>query len=278
MLTVKQALLRADELEVCSPSARLDTEILLAFALQKPRTFLYTWPEQELLPEEAEVFAQSMQRRLLGEPVAYIAGRRAFWNFDLRVNPNVLIPRPETELLVELALSFLGERDSVADLGTGSGAIALALASERPACQVIAVDRSAEALAVSRTNAFELGLHNIEFRSGDWCAGLPPQKFHMIVSNPPYIDAEDPHLQSGDLRFEPTSALIAGDHGLADIETICRQAKDYLYTNGVLLLEHGYNQAAAVREILQNNQYSDIKSCQDIAGHLRVTMASFSGA
>ncbi len=278
MLTIKDALLRAGALEATSLSARIDTEILLAFALQKPRTFLYTWPEQILLRNEAEAFSEYMQRRSSGEPVAYITGRRAFWNFDLQVNPHVLIPRPETEILVELALSYLGENDSVADLGTGSGAIALALASERPACQLVAVDSCAAALQLAKANAVELGLHNIEFRSGNWCAGLPAQKFHMIVSNPPYIDADDPHLQTGDLRFEPATALVAANNGLADIATISQQAKNYLYDDGLLLVEHGYNQATAVREILQRNKYSDIKSCQDLAGHERVTMASFRAA
>ena len=302
-LTIKQALTRSAVLEQISSTARLDTEILLAFALGKQRTWLYTWPEHQLSTAQQQQFETCLQRRRTGEPVAYITGRRAFWTFDLQVNPHVLIPRPETELLVELALSYLDDglaaaacdRDSggdgvadlvtdlvadwvadwVADLGTGSGAIALALASERPHARIVAVDCSETALQVARANALESGLNNIDFRLGSWCAALPAEQFSMIVSNPPYIDSTDPHLSQGDLRFEPASALIAADHGLADIDIICQQARRFLKPGGMLMLEHGYNQAPAVRKLLQSYHYSEIKSCQDLAGHERVTLAGF---
>jgi release factor glutamine methyltransferase len=290
-MTVKAALMRSVDLEQASDTGRLDTEILLAFVLGKQRTWLYTWPDEPLSRVQQQQFEACLQRRRHGEPVAYITGRRAFWTFDLQVNPQVLIPRPETELLVELALSYLADEkptadlnsdldvegcaDSVADLGTGSGAIALALASERPHVRVVAIDRSEGALEVARANALEYGLNNIDFRAGSWCAALPARKFTMIVSNPPYIDRADPHLMQGDLRFEPASALIAADQGLADIETICQQASQFLKQGGILMLEHGYNQADAVRALLQRYHYGEIKSCQDLAGHERVTLASF---
>ncbi len=290
-LTIKQALTRSAVLDQISDTARLDTEILLAYALGRQRTWLYTWPDQQLSTAQQLQFEACLQRRRAGEPVAYITGRRAFWTFDLQVNPHVLIPRPETELLVELALSYLGNAEAdaelaahgaaawapdwIADLGTGSGAIALALASERPHARVVAVDRSEPALEVARANALESGLNNIDFKAGSWCEALPAQKFTLIVSNPPYIDSSDPHLMQGDLRFEPASALVSADQGLADIEVICQQARLFLKPGGILMLEHGYNQADAVRALLQRYHYSEIKSCQDLAGHERVTLASF---
>ncbi len=277
MTSIRHALQRSGELKPGSDSARLDTELLLASALGKPRTYLYTWPEQDLDPEQLARFDDFMRRRLAGEPVAYITGQRAFWSFDLMVSPAVLVPRPETELLVEVALQHLEDHDlqaqplRIADLGTGSGAIALALATERPQAQLVAVDRSQQALDVARANATRLGLERIEFRRGDWCQALPEGLFDMIVSNPPYIEAGDPHLQQGDLRFEPTEALLAAEQGLADIIRICEQARRHLREGGMLLLEHGFEQAGQVRRILQDCQYQEVSTWRDLAGHERVS-------
>jgi release factor glutamine methyltransferase len=282
-LTVKEALNCSALLAESSETARIDTEVLLAFSVSRPRTWLFTWPDHQLSPVQQQQFEDCMRRRLAGEPVAYITGRRGFWTFDLQVNPHVLIPRPETEVLVELALTYL-RRDAediacatewIADLGTGSGAIALALASERPDARVVAVDLSTSALEVARANAREAGLGNIAFISGNWCDALPAQSFTLIVSNPPYVDRADPHLLRGDLRFEPLGALVADDQGMADIKTICQQARLFLKPGGMLMLEHGYNQAAAVRSVLEHYHYRGIKSCYDLAGHERVTLGSF---
>lgn len=280
-LNIRQALDQAIGVLERSDTARLDAEILLAFALGKPRSYLFSWPLVDLSTAQGAGFAKLVARRAAGEPVAYLTGSRGFWTLDLKVTSAVLIPRPETELLVELALgigkSIRGmEADSrliVADLGTGSGAIALALASERKHWQIHATDRSDQALQVARGNAGHLGLDRVRFALGDWCEALPVGvRFDMIISNPPYIADDDPHLQQGDLLFEPRTALVADERGLGDLAAICEQAYLRLREGGYLLLEHGYEQGAGVRALLKSRGFADVRSERDLAGHERVTL------
>ncbi|MBU0744746.1 MAG: peptide chain release factor N(5)-glutamine methyltransferase [Gammaproteobacteria bacterium] len=256
-----------------SSTPRLDLELLLAEALHEPRSFLYANSEYELDAEQEKIFQALYQRRLQGEPIAYILGKREFWSLELMVNNKVLIPRPETELLVEIILDKLRyERADVADLGSGSGAIALALAHERPLWDVVSVDISADALWVARQNAMKLQIQNIEFCCGDWCNGLPDKLFDAIVSNPPYIAKHDPHLQEGDVRHEPFIALESGD-GLDAIRKIIVQAKDKLKVGGLLVLEHGHDQSDDVQKLLQKGGYKEIIPYKDFAGIYRAVMA-----
>ncbi|MDT8427502.1 MAG: peptide chain release factor N(5)-glutamine methyltransferase [Pseudomonadales bacterium] len=259
-------------------TGRLDAELLLAKVLACSRTHLYAHPERLLNPAEQLAFAALLERRIAGEPVAYLLGTRPFWTFDLLVNRDVLIPRPETELLVELAMALpdLPPRALVADLGTGSGAIALALASENADWHLVASDRSAKALQVARHNAGKLGLDNISFVQADWCQPWAGQAFDMLVSNPPYVETGDPHLQQGDLRFEPMSALVAPVAGLADLTTLCRQAGACLKPGAWLLLEHGFGQGADVRGLLQENGYGEVATHRDLGGNERVTLGQWS--
>ena len=270
-MTIIATLLRSAELPD-SPTARLDTELLLAAALGKARSYLHTWPERIVTREAAAAFAGFMERRRGGEPVAYILGHQGFWKLDLEVAAHTLIPRPETELLVETALQLLPRGSArVLDLGTGSGAIALALASECGAWQVTAVDRIAEAVALAERNRVRLELGNARVLESHWFSALEGERFDLIVSNPPYIAAADPHLSAGDVRFEPASALVAGIDGLDDIRYIVQRAPQHLTPGGWLLLEHGYDQAAAVRELLAQHDFEQIESRVDLGGHQRIT-------
>lgn len=267
-----EALLNSAELPD-SPSARLDAELLLAHVLGKPRSYLRAWPEREVPPEPAARFAASLARRRQGEPVAYILGHQGFWSLDLEVTPATLIPRPDTELLVETALALLpATPTAVLDLGTGTGAIALALATERPAWQVLGVDRIAEAVALASRNRERLGLRNADFRVSDWFSAVAGQRFRLLVGNPPYIAAGDRHLGEGDVRFEPSSALVAGVDGLDDLRTIVAGAPAHLEPGGWLLLEHGYDQAAAVRALLEAAGFVAVESRRDLGGQVRVTL------
>ncbi|MGC9422832.1 peptide chain release factor N(5)-glutamine methyltransferase [Vibrio sp.] len=260
-----------------SDSPSLDAAVLLCHVLQQPRSYLLTWPEKMLTFEQQSEFDALLTRRLSGEPVAYIIGEREFWSLPLKVAPSTLIPRPDTERLVELALEKSQQIDGqILDLGTGTGAIALALASELPTRQIIGIDLQREAQQLAIENSQRLQITNVTFLQGSWFAPLAGGiKFALIVSNPPYIETDDPHLVQGDVRFEPKSALVAADNGLADIKYIAKTARDYLLDAGWLLFEHGCEQGAAVRAILGALGYQDITTEQDYAGNDRVTFARF---
>lgn len=254
-----------------SPTARLDAELLLAHSLGKPRSHLYARPDSVADEAARQDFESLLARRAAGEPLAYLTGQRAFWNLELMVSPATLIPRPETELLVETALAHLPPGAArLLDLGTGSGAVALALARERPDCAVTATDASAAALAMAQANAARLGL-SLRLLEGDWYQAVPGEQFELIASNPPYIPDADPHLAAGDVRFEPRTALAAGADGLADLRQIVAGAFDHLAPGGWLLVEHGYDQGYKVRELFAAAGLQHITSHRDLAGHERVT-------
>lgn len=271
MITIG-ALLRESHLPD-SPTEYLDLELLLAAALDKPRSYLYTWPN-ELVDEKAlKLFAHYLQRRKTGEPIAYILGTQGFWSLDLKVAKHTLIPRPDTELLVEIGLTKLAEDKSqmVLDLGTGTGAIGLAIASERPLSKVVGVDFIDEAVHLAVQNKQALQLKNIEFLQSDWFNCLDAQPFNLILSNPPYIASNDPHLIQGDVKFEPITALVAGKDGLDDIRLIIDQAPRYLLVEGWLFLEHGYNQAEMVTNLLLTRGFKEVTTHRDLGGNDRVT-------
>lgn len=270
MATVRELLRRTDRLPGDSPAR--DLEILLGHCLGKSRTWLYTWPDSEVECAHLSRFETLLERRRSGEPVAYITGERDFWSLRLAVNESTLIPRPETESLVEWALELPLPSDArVLDLGTGSGAIALALASERPGWQVLGVDASDAAVAVARVNARDNGLDRVDFCVSDWFSAVAGSAFDLLVSNPPYIEPGDPHLGQGDLRFEPAAALVAGDGGLADLRAIIAGAAAHLRRSGWLLLEHGHDQGQAVRDLLAAAGFTGIATRRDLAGHERVS-------
>lgn len=272
MASVKENLQRAPEL-IDSHSPRLDLEVLLCHVLGKTRAWLYTWPEHELDDEQQLVLNQLVRRRIAGEPVAHLTGSREFWSLPLKVNRSTLIPRPDTEVLVETVLELCPQQELRAlDLGTGTGAIALALATERPRWQIVAVDKMPAAVALAQDNRRHLDLRNVQVLRSDWFAQVPAQQFDLIVSNPPYIDAQDPHLREGDVRFEPRSALVADEQGLADIRRIAADARPFLAAGGLLVVEHGWQQAKAVRRIFTEVGFSDVETRLDYAGNERLTL------
>ena len=252
----------------------VDAEHLLLHVLARPRSWLFAHADDAVADAEAAAFRALVERRAQGEPVAYLTGTQGFWSLELAVTPATLIPRPETERLVELALERLpaGVAVRVADLGTGSGAIALAIARERPQAQVIATDASAAALEVARANAERNRVRNVQFRQGDWLAPLAGERFDLIASNPPYIADGDPHLCAGDLRFEPPTALSSGADGLDAIRVIVRDARAMLQPGGWLLLEHGWDQGDAVRALLQGGGYGDVATEQDLEARDRISL------
>jgi release factor glutamine methyltransferase len=254
-------------------AARLEAEVLLAACLDKPRSYLFAWPEREIEPRLQERFAALISRRALGEPIAYLLGQREFWSLPLTVTPQTLIPRPETETLVDLALEKMPEDAPlhIADLGTGTGAIALAIARERPRSEVIATDISTAALSVAKDNAARLGLDNVRFVCGSWCMAFTVDAFDFILSNPPYVAESDPHLREGDLRFEPHTALAAGPRGLDDLRQLIPGAHDRLRTTGWLIVEHGYDQGESVMQLMMTQGFREISDHPDAAGLSRVT-------
>ena len=260
-----------------STTARLDAELLLASVLQKSRSFLRAFPETELASPQAQQFQTLLARRSLGKPLAYILGEKEFFSLPFKVTSDVLIPRPETELLVETALAIFSENMpiEVCDLGTGCGAIALTIAKLRPQWHVAAVDKSVAALEIAKENAMLLKLSNVDFFCSDWLQMVPPKKFTLIISNPPYIASDDLALEKDVARYEPAIALLAKDDGLADLKTIAQQATGYLTINGQLLLEHGYQQGLAVAAVLQTLGYQNVETLKDINALPRMTIGYY---
>lgn len=275
MIDIKSALLQAiAELEAQSSSARLDAEILLAHVLLKTRTYLYTYPDANLTQAQWQTYQRLICQRSQGVPVAYLTGTREFWSLSLKVCEDTLIPRPETELLVELTLTQLADKPQaqILDLGTGSGAIALAFASEHPDWQITACDFSQGALQTAEENAARLGLTNIYFCHSDWFEKIAAQqRFDAIVTNPPYIAVNDPHLAEGDVRFEPSLALVSGEDGLTAIKHIIKHSIARLKPDGLLLLEHGFDQKFAVMSMLNEYGYVQVQCWQDWQGNDRVS-------
>lgn len=282
-LTIAHCLRQAVQLQTLSDSPRLDIELLLAWVLQKNRTFLFTWPETPLTAAQQLQFNEAFNRRLQGEPIAHILGEREFWSLPISVNATTLIPRPDTELLVATALEIFADdakdvQRKLLDLGTGTGAIALALASEQPAWQCTGVDRVADAVALAEFNRDKLSLPNARFLQSNWFGAIAAEEsraFDIIVSNPPYIDPQDPHLQQGDVRFEPLSALIAEQQGLADIHFIVEQAPAFLQPGGWLLIEHGYDQGVAVQALFAARGFQHCETRKDYGDNDRVTLGQW---
>lgn len=278
-MTISDALKFAQQrFNSISDTARLDAECLLGFALNQSDVFLRTWPDASLDSAQLDIFCALVKRRERGEPVAYILGQKQFWSLDLKVTADTLIPRPETELLVEQVLHLAAQRpvDTLLELGTGSGAIAIALASEFAKqsgnTKIIATDISQRALSIAKENA-EQHQQSIEFIQSDWFDSIAQQQFDLIVSNPPYIERADRHLSQGDVRFEPLTALVSGDNGLQAIGHIIQTARKWLKPGGGLLLEHGYNQAEAVRYLFSENGYCQVGSLKDLSQNERISFA-----
>lgn len=271
--SIRALLTFATEKLADSPSARFDAEILMAYVLESKRSFLYANPELELPANRSEIFKSLVKRRAAGHPVSYLVESCEFWSLPLKVSPAVLIPRPDTERLVEAALLKIPREADwrIADLGTGSGAIALAIASERKKCEIHATDISSEAIEVAHDNARRLGYGHIQFHCGSWSKPLKG-RFHLVLSNPPYIDGNDRHLKEGDLRFEPRSALTPGPDGLSAIREISQSAREMLVDGGWLMFEHGWEQGPASRQILMDTGFTAIETHQDLQGHDRVTV------
>ena len=254
-------------------SPRRDAEILLGHVTGKTRTFILAFDETPLAPADEAALEALLARRANGEPVAHLVGRREFWSLPLRVSPATLIPRPDTECLVEQALARLPAAPcDILDLGTGTGAIALALASERPDCRVTAVDYVADAVTLAASNAAELGIGNVTVLQSNWFSALAGRTFGLIVSNPPYIDELDPHLAVGDVRFEPKSALVSAAEGLADLAHIVSTSRQFLPADGWLLVEHGWTQGEAVRQLFSDAGYRQVETCRDYGGNERLTL------
>lgn len=266
-----------------SDTPRLDAELLLIESLNicqnektYHRTYLRTWPDRSVDNQVLVLFKDFCQQRLIGKPIAYILGRQSFWSFELEVNEDTLIPRADTEIVVETALNYLPEHSTskILDMGTGSGAIALAIASERPSTQVYATDIYFPTLKVAKQNKNKYQIDNLNFISSNWLSAFKPHQFDIIISNPPYIEENDPHLQ--DLKFEPMRALVSKHKGLEDCQTIISQAKYYLKNDGLLFLEHGYNQANDIKNLFKSEKFMKIKQVKDLANHIRVTLGQVS--
>lgn len=267
--------------QLSSDSPTLDAELLLAFVMGKDRTFLFTWPENQLNPNQQKTFIDLIKKRQAGVPIAHLVGHREFWGMDFKVTADTLIPRPDTEVLIEQALTLIHHlqnsqiaRPKVLDLGTGSGAIICALKKEMPTILAYASDIQQAALEIAKQNAQTHDLE-VDFRQGDWFAPFSEDLFHIIVSNPPYIEENDPHLSEGDVRFEPITALTSGSDGLNDIRTLIENGKQHLEKGGWLLIEHGYNQANAIQQLFADNHYQDIETLYDYGNNPRVTLGRY---
>ena len=275
MPSIAQAIKQASQiLATTSDSARLDAEVILCHVLNCGATHLIAWPEKTLDETQAETFNRLIEQRHSGTPVAYLTGTKEFWSLNLKVTPATLIPRPDTETLVEFVLDKFAAQKTLKliDLGTGSGAIAIAIASEKPNWEIIATDISAEALIVAKENASKHEITNIKFIESNWFEQVEVQQFDLIVSNPPYIAKHDPHLSQGDVRFEPLSALAAGETGMDDINQITAESKKYLNSNGWLLFEHGYDQEELVYKCLNHYNFQEISQLSDLSGQPRITV------
>lgn len=273
-MNIQQALrLGNQQLAATSPSARLDAQVLLGHVLQCNSAHLFTWPEKQLTNEQLASYQSLLQQRKHGTPVAHITGQREFWSLNLKVNNSTLIPRPETETLIEFILTKFTDKKNLKliDMGTGTGAIAIALATEKPQWNIFACDISEQAIQLARLNSQQHQTDNITFIQSDWFNNITDNDFDIIVSNPPYIASDDVHLSQGDVRFEPKSALTAGDAGMDDIDYLCLHAKQHLRNHGYLIVEHGYDQKNAVFDCFTKNGYSDIEQRQDLSGHTRMT-------
>lgn len=268
------------QLAAVSDSALLDAEVLLCHCLHKNRSFIRAWPEHQLTDQQAAEFLALIAQRQQGVPVAYLTGEREFWSRSFKVNPDVLIPRPDSELLIELSLDLLPatQANKIIDLGTGSGILGITLAAERPRSKVIACDLSPTALCTAQDNAQQLQIDNVRFLASNWFSAITDRDFDLVISNPPYIDQHDPHLQQGDVRFEPDSALISAENGLQDIRLLADQARQHLKPGGYLLIEHGYDQQTAVQALFKRFNYQQITTHRDYAGNPRVTSGQWSPA
>jgi release factor glutamine methyltransferase len=277
-MNIQQSLQQASHrLAESSPSATLDAQVLLCHVLQCNSAHLAAWPEKNLSDSDEEKFHALIQQRAQGVPVAHLTGQREFWSLNFSVDDSTLIPRPETETLIEFIFSHYADREHLRmlDLGTGSGAIAIAVAKEKPGWQITASDIAAPALKLARRNSERLQAENISFMQSDWFQNISAKDFDLIVSNPPYIAADDPHLSQGDVRFEPATALVSGSSGMDAIEHICLHAKNHLAKNGWLIVEHGYNQKQQVADCFIKNGYAQLTQQQDLSGHIRMSAGKY---
>jgi release factor glutamine methyltransferase len=271
-MTIDQAIKTGIQTLSNSESPETDCSVLLCHLLQCNSTYLHTWPDKALTKAQQQAYSAYLAQRLKGRPIAHIIGQRGFWTLDLKVTPDTLIPRPDTEILVNAALEKITPKMCIADLGTGTGAIGLALASERADITVIATDYSAAALVVAKQNIAQTRLNNVMLWQGDWLSAITRHSLDMIVSNPPYIEIDDPHLRQGDVGFEPLSALVSGQDGLNDIRSIVEQAQRCLKPLGWLMIEHGFQQAKEVKDIFQQAGLEKIETVKDFGGNDRVTL------
>ncbi len=273
-MNIQQALQQASlNLSDTSTTAILDAQVLLSYVLQCNTAHLAAWPEKELNKDQTTQYLGLIKQRSQGNPVAHLTQQREFWSLHFSVNDSTLIPRPETETLVEYILSVFGNNKNITllDMGTGTGAIAISIASEKPSWEIIASELSSDALALAKHNSDFHQTNNVNLIQSDWFSNITRHDFDIIVSNPPYIADDDPHLQQGDVRFEPESALVSGDTGMDDIEHLCLHAKNYLKNDGYLIVEHGYNQQRQVAKCFTKNGFINIEQKQDLAGHIRMT-------